>query len=167
MTAGVRPGQILDRTFRTAPHPAKVTVHSVMTDIYAEGGNYRIELDAGVACCRVWARPDLDSAAGARFALEKVGHFEALSLGAARGMIFDLSAAPPVAGPSTQESLGQMLATWERAKRPIAMVGGSNQIQLLQLRRLVASHAPSYGSLFTELPAARAWIVGFGTVSRA
>ena len=150
-----------------APHPAKVGVHSGMTDIYAEGGNYCIELDAGVAYCRVWARPDLDSAAGARFALEKVRHLEALSLGAARGMILDLSAAPPVAGPSTQASLGQMLSSWERAKRPIAVVGGSNQIQLLQLRRLVTSHAPSYGSLFTELPAARAWLLGFGIVSRA
>jgi len=138
-----------------------------MTEIYADGGNYCIELEHAVAYCRVWSRPDLDSAAGARFALEKVSHFEALSRGAARGMILDLSAAPPVAGPSTQASLGQMLSTWERAKRPIAVVGGNNQIQVLQLRRLVASHAAGYGSLFTELPAARTWILGFGTVSRA
>ena len=137
-----------------------------MTEIYADGGNYCIELDAAIAYCRVWARPDVDSAAGARFALEKVGHFEALSLGAARGIILDLSAAPPVAGPSTQASLGQMLSSWERAKAPIAIVGGNNQIQLLQLRRLIASHAPGYGSLFTELPAARSWILGFETFSR-
>jgi hypothetical protein len=138
-----------------------------MTEIYADGGNYCIELDAAVAYCRVWTRPDVDSTAGARFALEKVSHFEALSLGSARGMLLDLAGAPPVAGPSTQASLGQMLAIWERAKRPIAIVGGSNQTQLLQLRRLVASHAPRYGSVFTELAAARTWIDGFGTVSRS
>jgi hypothetical protein len=136
-----------------------------MTGCYAEGGNYCIELDDAVAYCRVWARPDLDFAAGARLALETVGHFEALSVGPARAMIFDLSAAPPVAGPSTQASLGQMLSAWERVKRPIALVGGSNQVQLLQLRRLVASHASSHGALFTDLAAARIWISHFGTIS--
>jgi hypothetical protein len=136
-----------------------------MLEIYADGGNYCIELEDAFAYCRVWARPDLDSAAGARFASEKVRHFEALSRGAANGMVFDLIAAPPVAGPSTQESLGQMLAAWELAKRPIALVAGSNQIQLLQLRRLVASHAPRCGVVFTEVPAARAWVRAFKSAS--
>jgi hypothetical protein len=132
-----------------------------MPELYAEGGNYFIELVDRFACCRVWTRPDLDSAAGARFAAEKVRHFQALSLGAANGMILDLSGAPPVAGPSTQASLGEMLAAWERVNRPVAVVAGGNQIQLLQLRRLVTSHAPRCGTVFTDLSAARAWVQAF------
>jgi hypothetical protein len=132
-----------------------------MPKIYAEGGNYSIELYAGVAYCRVWARPDVDSAAGARFAREKIAHFEALARADAKAMILDLTAAPPVTGPATQESLGHMLAAWERAKRPIAIVASGNQIQLLQLRRLVASHAAHSGSVFNDSQAARAWIRDF------
>ncbi len=132
-----------------------------MPRVYAEGGNYRIELDVGFAYCRVWARPDVDSIAGSRFAREKIGHFEALSRGVADGMILDLILAPPVTGPSTQESLGQMLAAWEHAGRPIAVVTGGTQIQLLQLRRLVATHAPRCGSVFSEPVGARDWVRAF------
>jgi hypothetical protein len=132
-----------------------------MPPIYAEGGNYRIELEAGVAYCRVWARPDVDSATGSRFAHEKIAHFQELSRGAANALILDLTLAPPVTGPSTQEALGQMLSAWERARRPIAVVSGANQIQLLQLRRLVATHAPHCGAVFSESTAAREWIRGF------
>jgi hypothetical protein len=132
-----------------------------MAQIYAEGGNYCIELDDAFAYCRVWARPDLDSAAGARFAAEKVVHFETLAQRGTTGMIFDLSAAPPVTGPATQASIGHMLAAWERFKRPVALVAGSNHVQLLQLRRLIASHAPQCGAVFTELPSARAWVQAY------
>jgi hypothetical protein len=132
-----------------------------MPRIYAEGGNYSIELEAGLAYCRVWARPDLDSVAGARFAREKIGHFETLARGEAEGMVLDLTLAPPVTGPSTQASLGQMLAAWENAKRPIAVVAGARPIQLLQLRRLVAHHAPHCGSVFGESTDARAWVSAF------
>lgn len=144
-----------------AGKPAKVGAFLAMTEIYADGGNYCIELEDSFAYCRVWTRPELDSAAGARFASEKVSHFEALSRGAAHGMLFDLSAAPPVAGPSTQASLGQMLAAWERVRRPVAVIAGANHVQLLQLRRLVASHAPRCGAVFTELSAARTWLHAF------
>jgi hypothetical protein len=132
-----------------------------MPTIYAEGGNYSIELDVGVAYCRVWARPDVDSAAGSRFAREKIAHFETLARGEAKAMILDLASAPPVTGPATQESLGHMLAAWERARRPIAIVASGNQVQLLQLRRLVASHAPHSGAVFNESAAARGWVRDF------
>jgi hypothetical protein len=132
-----------------------------MPSIYAEGGNYRIDLDAAIAYCQVWARPDVDSSVGAGFARETAQHFEALSLGLARGIIFDLTLAPPVTGPVTQESIGRMLEAWERAGRPMAVVVGGNQVQVLQLRRLVAAHAPRCGSVFTALTSARAWVRTF------
>jgi hypothetical protein len=132
-----------------------------MPQIYAEGGNFRIELEDACAYCRVWTRPDVDSTVGAGYAREKVTHFDALARGPANRMIFDLSAAPPVAGPKTQESLGGMLAIWERVRRPIAVVAGENQVQLLQLRRLVAEYAPSCGAVFSDVSAARTWVAAF------
>jgi hypothetical protein len=132
-----------------------------MPKIFAEGGNFSIELDAGLAYCRVWARPDVDSATGARFAREKIAHFEALARGDARAIILDLTSAPPVTGPVTQESLGHMLAAWERAGRPIAVVVSDNPTQLLQLRRLVTTHAAHSGAVFSELSAARTWVRDF------
>ncbi|HEY6557469.1 MAG TPA: hypothetical protein VI072_09350 [Polyangiaceae bacterium] len=129
-----------------------------MVVVYAEGGNYRIELDQSTAYCRVWSRPDVDSQAGASFALEKIAHFQALARGQAERMILDLMDAPPVAGPKTQEALGAMLASWEAARRPIALVVGDNKVQLLQLKRLTVSHAPHYGRVFSDLDLARDWL---------
>jgi hypothetical protein len=116
--------------------------------LYAEGGNYRIDLQAGVATCRVWRRPDVDAQTGAAFAREKIAHFEALAEGPARAMIFDLRDAPPVTGPKTQEALGRMLAPFERAGRPVAVLVGDHAIQKLQMQRLVETAAPTQGRVF-------------------
>ena len=133
-----------------------------MAALYAEGGNYRIELDDKTAHCRVWTRPDVDSQTGAGYAREKIGHFQALARGLADCMILDLIDAPPVAGPKTQEAIGEMLDAWEFARRPIALVAGDNKVQVLQLKRLAAQHAPRFCGVFVELEAAREWLRQLG-----
>lgn len=125
---------------------------------YAEGQNYSIDLEGARARCRVWSRPDLDSAQGAALAVEKIALFQRLAQGDAREMLFDLTQAPAVTGPRTQEALGQMLATWEQASKPIALLSGPLSIQQLQLRRLVATFAPQQGAVFTSVDDARAWL---------
>lgn len=127
-----------------------------MGSVYAEGGNYRIELDAGVATCTVWRRPDVDGETGAAWAREKIDHFAALARGPARGLVFDLRMAPPVTGPKTQEALGQMLEHFERAGRPVAVLVGDHAVQKLQLQRVVASVCPKTGAVHTDEAAARA-----------
>jgi hypothetical protein len=129
-----------------------------MVVLYAEGGNYRIELDQLTAYCRVWSRPDVDSQTGASYARDKIAHFQALARGQAECMILDLVDAPPVTGPRTQEALGEMLLCWEAAQRPIALVAGDNKVQLLQLKRLAASHAPRSARVFSDLNLARDWV---------
>lgn len=132
-----------------------------MATLYAEGGNYRIDLDAvGVATCRVWRRPDVDAATGASFAREKIAHFEALAEGRARGMLFDLREAPPVTGPNTQEALGRMFQPFESAGRPIAILVGGNALQKLQMQRLAGTTAPSHGRVFTSESEAAAHAAG-------
>ena len=125
---------------------------------FAEGQNYSIDLEGTRARCRVWSRPDLDSAQGAALAVEKIALFQRLAQGDAREMLFDLTLAPAVTGPKTQEALGQMLVSWEQAGKPIALLSGPLSIQQLQLRRLIATFAPQQGALFTSLDEARAWL---------
>jgi hypothetical protein len=125
---------------------------------YAEGLNYSIDLDEARAMCRVWSRPDLDSTQGAALAVEKITLFQRLANGIAESMLFDLSEAPAVTGPKTQAALSTMMATWESARRAIAVVSGPNSVQQLQLRRLLSTSAPDYGALFTSVDEASAWL---------
>src|SRR4051812_43657202 len=106
-----------------------------MTQRFAEGKNYEIDVTGTLATCRVWSRPDLDSTEGAALAAEKIGLFQRLAASAAQGLLLDLSRAPPVTGAKTQESLGAMLKAWQDAAKCVAVVAASNSMQQLQLRR--------------------------------
>lgn len=125
---------------------------------FAAGQNYSIDLEGSRARCRVWSRPDLDSAQGAKLAVEKIALFQRLAQGDTQDMLFDLAQAPAVTGPKTQEALGQMLAAWEQAGKSIVVLSGPLSIQQLQLRRLVATYAPQQGALFTTIDEANAWL---------
>ena len=125
--------------------------------MYASGGNYRIELVDGLARWSVWARPDVDSTAGARFAEEQVAHATTLALGATRGLVFDLSQAPSVMGPRTQAAIAATLVPWERVRKPVGIVISDNALQRLQWDRIVREHLTKMGRVFTTQPPALAW----------
>jgi hypothetical protein len=125
---------------------------------FAEGLNYSIDLDALSATCRVWSRPDLSSAQGAELAREKVSLFQELARGPTASMLFDLTLAPVVTGPKTQQALGEMLSAWQAADKPIAVVVGPQSIQQLQLRRLLAASAPDRSALFATSDEASVWL---------
>lgn len=129
-----------------------------MIQRFAEGLNYSIDLDGSRASCRVWSRPDLDSATGAAMAVEKIVLFRRLAHGAAESMSFDLTLAPPVTGPKTQQALGDMLSAWQSAGKPIAVVSGAGSLQQLQLKRLLTTFAPDQGALFTSIAEAAEWL---------
>jgi hypothetical protein len=129
-----------------------------MTHRYAEGMNYSIDLEGSIAVCRVWSRRDLDSATGARLAMEKISLFRKLAGGGTAAMLLDLSQAPVVAGPKTQAAIGEMLKAWQDESKPVAVVGTTHSIQQLQLRRLIQTFAPSQGGLFGSAEEAAAWI---------
>jgi hypothetical protein len=125
---------------------------------FAEGLNYHIDLDGSKATCRVWSRPDLDSAQGAGAAIEKIALFQRLAQGNATSMLFDLTQAPAVTGPKTQQALGEMLSAWQVAGKPIAVLTSTQSIQQLQLRRLMATFAPDQSASFVSLEEAEAWL---------
>jgi hypothetical protein len=125
--------------------------------VYATGPNYRIELDGDLARCHVWRRPDLDPEVGARIAEELARAIERLAVGSARAMILDLRDAPVANGPRTQAAIARMLRGFEAAGRPMALLFGNSQVQLLQLRRLAREHAPTQARAFAELAEAESW----------
>lgn len=129
-----------------------------MTQRFAEGMNYSIDLEGSMAICRVWSRRDLDTATGAQLATEKIGLFQRLASGDTAAMLLDLSQAPVVTGPKTQGALGEMLKAWQEVSKPVAVVAGSHSIQQLQLRRLIQTFAPNQGALFGSAEEAAAWI---------
>ncbi len=129
-----------------------------MTHRFAEGMNYSIDLEGSIAVCRVWSRRDLDSATGARLAMEKISLFRKLARGGTAAMLLNLSEAPVVAGPRTQAALGEMLKAWQDESKPVAVVATSHSVQQLQLRRLIQTFAPSQGGLFGSADEANAWI---------
>lgn len=55
------------------------------------------------------------------------------------------------------EGANYMLAAWHVAGKPFAIVGGSNAMQQLQLRRLAASSADG-AAVFGAEAAARDWL---------
>lgn len=124
----------------------------------AEGKNYCIDDEEGLIVCRVWKRPDLRLAEGSALAAELAEWFAKLARDRNWAMLFDLSKAPEVVGPETQQSLEVMLSAWEGAQKPLAIVCGSASVQRLQLSRLAGQAAPRLGSVFTSEDQARAWL---------
>ena len=118
--------------------------------VFSEGENFRIVVRNGVAIWTVWRRPDLDMAAGAALAERQVGEATRLLVRGVRGMVFDLTEAPDIAGPKTQEAIGNILAPFEKMRVPVAVVVVS-PMQVLQLNRLVSEHAPTMGAVCSSV----------------
>lgn len=129
--------------------------------LLGQGGNYEIQIQRGIAICRVWKRPDVSREEGARYAEDMVRTMNetAVSLrSVAKAAILDMSDAPTSWGPATEASLGQILAAWERSKRRIAVQMSADPIQGLLIRRMCKEHAPVQGMAVASRVEADAWI---------
>jgi hypothetical protein len=125
----------------------------------AEGPNFRIRVDRGIAWGTVWRRPDVDAQTGASFAAALLEAFTRVSAepGAAGGVL-DLREAPPVAGPSTRQILGRILALWVAKQRRCAFIAAEHATQRLQLASIVHDFAPSHAMVCNNEEEAEAWI---------
>lgn len=130
-------------------------------DLYAEGGNYRVTLDAGgVAHVRVWRRPDVSREVGASWAREKIRIFGQLAIEPwprVRGIIVDLVEAPTSWGPTTEQALAEMFSTVEVARRWLAVVTAADALQMMMATALVKRTAPLCGRTFGSLANAYNW----------
>lgn len=131
------------------------------TDVYAEGGNYRVTIDSeGVAHFRVWRRPDVSLEVGAAYAREMVGVFERL-MGEpwmrVRGVMLDLVDASTTWGPRTRLAVSEMFATTERSCKWLAVVTTSDAVQMMTVASVLKKNAPRCGRVFGSLSNGRMW----------
>ncbi len=128
-------------------------------DTVIETANHRVERRGHDLWVSVWRRPDLDTATGAALAQALVstvlGELTAVEGVAGssrlRVVVLDLRLAPPVNGPSTQQSIGRLLAACEQAQVTPALLHGGDALAVLQLGRLVREYAPRLGQVTADL----------------
>jgi len=134
---------------------------SIASEVYAEGGNYRVIVGTdGVAHFRVWRRPDVSREVGATYALEMVSVFERLTLEPwvrVRGVVFDLIEATTTWGPVTQGAIGEMFAKMEKAGRWLAVVTTADAVQLITVANVLKRYAPRCGRAFGSLSNGQTW----------
>lgn len=127
---------------------------------YAEGGNYRVELDEGVATMRVWRRPDVSREVGAGYAQEMVAVYRRLAAEPwtqVRGVVMDLRDATTTWGPVTRAAVGEMFELLEQAGRRCAVVTANDALQMMHVVAIVREHAPKFGRVFGSITAASRW----------
>lgn len=128
--------------------------------VVARGGNYEITIERAIARARVFRRPDVDSAEGARFAEDiRADVLRAIDDPLVRGAIVDVREAPPVTGPSTRATLGRLAAACGNAGRRLAFVPGDHPTQRLQLSAIVSDHAATSAAVCLTIEAAEAWVL--------
>jgi hypothetical protein len=125
---------------------------------FAVRDNWRIDLEGAIARCQIQRRKDLDPEVGARLAEELLQVVKRLAASRAYGMLLDVRDAPPANGPRTQAAVGAMVAAFEGASRPIAVLIADSPVQVMQLSRIVREHAPTHGRTFTVPDEAEAWV---------
>jgi hypothetical protein len=118
---------------------------------------FSVTVDGPRAEIRIWRRPDLDFATGARNAVEIAAEGAKLPGRGVREIVLDLRDAPGIAGPKTTEALGGMLAKWGAARLRIAILITDDPLKTLQFKRLVTDHAPKNAIVTTNAADAAKW----------
>lgn len=122
---------------------------------YAEGENFTIDIEDGVAVVRVFRRSDLDSGKLGALAEEIVPLAKALTThDGVTGMVVDLRRVNGAVAPRVEQAYGAVAATWEATAQPIAFLVGE-AVQRMQIGRVVSQFAARCGGLFSERDDAR------------
>lgn len=131
--------------------------------LFASGANYSVELIRSVAIFRVFVRPDLSREQGAQLAEEMISVFKRLAgmpLKQVRGLKFDLREATKQWGPATQNSIDQMLAVFEGARRRVAVISSTDPIQIILIKQTLRRVARNYGTICASDAEADLWCAG-------
>ncbi|HSO32998.1 MAG TPA: hypothetical protein VLT33_10780 [Labilithrix sp.] len=123
---------------------------------------FSISVDGARGEIRIWRRPELDSATGARNASELAEEGAKLPTRGVREVVVDLRAAPGIAGPKTTASMGAMFGQWAAAKVRIAVLISDDPLMALQYRRLVTEHAPKSACVTTSPAEIDRWFAASG-----
>ncbi len=131
---------------------------------YAEGPNFVIDLEEGVAVCRVFKRPELDPAQlnDAAALLLSMGKKLALEEGVA-GLVLDLRRTSGAVGPNAEQALAALGAAWEDTGQRIAFLVLDDSVLRMQLNRIAQSSTPRFGAVFVDRNEARSFVGALGS----
>lgn len=123
---------------------------------------FSVTVDGARAIIKIWRRPDLDSAAGARNAQEIASEAATFAARGVKEVILDLCHAPGVAGPRSVEALSGMFAKWAAAKMRVAVLIVDDPMKTLQFKRIVAEQHLQHAFVTTDEEKAESWLASLG-----
>lgn len=120
----------------------------------ATGENFTIDIEHGVAIARVHRRTDLDPSVIANEASRLLVKAKAMILDDVTGFVLDVRRVSGAVSPTVEQVYAELLEAWEASGQPVAILV-ADPVQRMQLGRMVSSHAPRFGGLFSDREEAR------------
>jgi hypothetical protein len=126
---------------------------------YAEGPNFTIDLEDGVAVVRSFKRVDLDSVqlGDAALQLRELGS-ELTKEEKVSGLVVDLRRTPGAVGPRVEQAYSDIAGAWEATGQRVSFLILEDAMQHMQITRIVSKAAGRFGAVFTDRNEARTFV---------
>lgn len=126
---------------------------------YAEGPNFTIDLEEGVAVVRTFKRADLDSAELGNAAAQLCQLCSQLTLDdKVSGLVVDLRRTPGAVGPRVEQAYADIAGAWDATGQRVSFLVLEDAMQHLQITRIVSKAAARCGAVCTDRNEARTFV---------
>lgn len=121
----------------------------------ADGENYTIDLEQGVAVIRIFRRPDLDAKTLTQQAesllpkVRELAHMEGVT-----GLLLDLRRVGSGVSEGVEKAYRMLATAWEITAQPLAVLV-EDSILRMQVRRIISEASPRFGGVFNDREEAR------------
>jgi len=126
---------------------------------FAEGLNFTIDLEDGVAVIRTFKRVDLDSVqvGDAALHMRQLGS-ELTKDEKVSGLVVDLRRTPGAVGPRVEQAYSDIAGAWEATAQRVSFLILEDAMQHMQITRIVSKAATRFGAVFTDRNEARTFV---------
>lgn len=126
---------------------------------YAEGPNFTIDLEDGVAVVRTFKRTDLDSAQLGDAAAQLSQLSAQLTVDdKVTGLVVDLRRTPGAVGPRVEQAYADIAGAWDSTGQRVSFLILEDAMQHMQISRIVTKAASRCGAVFTDRNDARTFV---------
>jgi hypothetical protein len=126
---------------------------------HAEGPNFTIDLEEGVAVVRTFKRTDLDSGQQGDAAVQLSGLCTQLTLDdKVTGLVVDLRRTPGAVGPRVEQAYSDIAGAWDATGQRVSFLILEDALQHMQITRIVTKAAARCGAVFTDRNEARTFV---------
>jgi hypothetical protein len=126
---------------------------------HAEGPNFTIDLEEGVAVVRTFKRTDLDSAQLGDAAVQLSHLCSKLSIDdKVTGLVVDLRRTPGAVSPRVEQAYSDIAGAWDSTGQRVSFLILEDAMQHMQISRIVTKAASRCGAVFTDRNEARTFV---------